>query len=807
MEGLMKKTMEKLMSWLMITMMVVGMTQLTVMAAPTNATADVWDGTIATAFNGGTGTQEDPYQIATAAQLAYFSDGFTKADAPTFESSHVVLTNNIDLNNIKWTPIGNYHASSNSFGGVFDGQGYTVSNMSVTVDTKYQVDTNGLFGISSATIKNLNVKGEMIVNADGDYSFYGGIVGYLEGNIDNCTADVEMTFNGIHYNTCWMGGLVGYLGEGATLSNSINYGNITDLSTVSIGARYVGGVVGAVERGTVISCKNEGNISSDISRVGGIVGSAYNGGNAGYSEITNCYNAGVLTSNAIGAHYTGGIVGEVSSVQYTSNTPSGVKINNCFSTGSLNGSSASMGAVYGRFAIKGEPTSAEIISSNLFYLNSSVSANPALNDQAVEVMAINTPEFLAQISAGSGAGAWATDMNGNVILAMELADTTALQTAIANAKNAKDIITENDGAPSSVAYGSQFVSTLVMMEFNNAIAQAEKVVNTATTDVQVTDAISALETAQVAFTNSIQTGTLKNTQVLTFAEESIVTTVGATIVEPILNGAKTNVIYTSGNTKVATVNSATGEVTVVGAGTVRITATAEKSLGYESATASYNITVDNGTISIGADETTIFEGNFPDLDKVILNNINLNIALNGDLSGYPGYTLNGGVIGKVYESSIGVTLYKEFLAFLPAGEYTLSVTTTTGAGTTSATTMTVPEKTSHSLTINNAGNGTSGTSIRIVGEIITINAGARDGYTFSGWTATGVTLDSVSTNSTQFVMMPNDATITANWTASAMPSSGEAPDTSDSNNSTIWMMVALVGAMGMVCLTKRQFKK
>lgn len=68
------------------------------------ASAVPWDGTIATGYAGGTGTENDPYQIANGAQLAYLAQ---KVNSGTnYEGYCFVLTSNINLNMLKWTPIG-----------------------------------------------------------------------------------------------------------------------------------------------------------------------------------------------------------------------------------------------------------------------------------------------------------------------------------------------------------------------------------------------------------------------------------------------------------------------------------------------------------------------------------------------------------------------------------------------------------------------------------------------------------------------------------------------------------------------------
>ena len=81
---------------------------------------DIWDGSIATSFAGGDGSETAPYEISTGAQLAFFAKQVNSGN--TYANKYFILTNNIDLNNIEWTPIGNgqyaFHGS---------GRGKTIS--------------------------------------------------------------------------------------------------------------------------------------------------------------------------------------------------------------------------------------------------------------------------------------------------------------------------------------------------------------------------------------------------------------------------------------------------------------------------------------------------------------------------------------------------------------------------------------------------------------------------------------------------------------------------------------------------------
>ena len=67
-------------------------------AVPVSARAetDVWNGTIASGFAVGTGTENDPYQINTAAELAYFAKSVN--DGKWYDGEYIILKNNINRN-------------------------------------------------------------------------------------------------------------------------------------------------------------------------------------------------------------------------------------------------------------------------------------------------------------------------------------------------------------------------------------------------------------------------------------------------------------------------------------------------------------------------------------------------------------------------------------------------------------------------------------------------------------------------------------------------------------------------------------
>ena len=200
----------------------------------------------------GEGTESEPYEISTAAQLrGWANDYVNKVNNPTYNSSGICykLTSNINLNNAAWTPIGNI---SSTFKGNFDGNGKIVSGLYINDD--YLLGA-GLFGvIDGGTVQNLGVMGTVSGNKE-----VGGVAGYLDngGSITNCYSAVDVSGN------WYAGGIVGYVGTG-NVTNCYTTGAIS-------GDQEVGGVVGS--GGIVTYCYATGTVSGSL-EVGGVSGSS-----------------------------------------------------------------------------------------------------------------------------------------------------------------------------------------------------------------------------------------------------------------------------------------------------------------------------------------------------------------------------------------------------------------------------------------------------------------------------------------------------------------------------------------------------
>lgn len=203
---------------------------------------------------------------------------------------NITLTENINLTDMEWTPIGTDY--NNAYTGTFDGGGHTITGLTVTGSNDYA----GLFGRigSGGTVKNVKLEGVKI-ESDNDMSSVGGVAGRSYGTLENCSVSGSVSVSGI------AGGVVGYQSGGFLTGCSSS-------ATVNAGG-VAGGVAGLTDSGaTLTACYATGDvtlesINSDGNFVGGVVGSN------GSSTLTACYATGSVTSSGSGTIYAGGVTG------------------------------------------------------------------------------------------------------------------------------------------------------------------------------------------------------------------------------------------------------------------------------------------------------------------------------------------------------------------------------------------------------------------------------------------------------------------------------------------------------------------
>ena len=251
-------------------------TNLSVALTPSTA----WDGETRDEKPSGEGTEAAPYEIENGEQLAWLADKVNNASSVT--KLYVELTDDIDLGNQLWTPIGK---DSHEFTGCFDGQGHTVSGLKVE-----GVADAGLFGVAkAATIKNVVVQGSVtgIDNA-------AGILAKAKNEactIENCGNEADVTASK------YAGGILGRIGTygvSCAISGCYNTGTIVNTGNGNYAAGIIGYDYGVTP---VTDCYNTGAVASSSGYAGGIRGNL----SSAVGTITRCYNTGAVTGKTSGA--------------------------------------------------------------------------------------------------------------------------------------------------------------------------------------------------------------------------------------------------------------------------------------------------------------------------------------------------------------------------------------------------------------------------------------------------------------------------------------------------------------------------
>ena len=244
----------------------------------------------------GDGKVDNPYQISTAAELAWFRDQVNSGN----NTISATLTDNIDLSNfchakdgtkyteeVSWTPIGN---SDNMYQGTFDGNGKTISNLYINA-TYWDIGITlftGFFGYTDAggSIKNITFDNAKVKSVDDYYT------GILVGIAASCIENIKTLANCSVEGKDNVGGIAGEANG--------NIGNCENHAMVN-GAGFVGGIVGryAYSGKSITSCANYGVITGTRNKVGGMAGYFVSG------TIQNCANYGDIT----GTFYVGNLIG------------------------------------------------------------------------------------------------------------------------------------------------------------------------------------------------------------------------------------------------------------------------------------------------------------------------------------------------------------------------------------------------------------------------------------------------------------------------------------------------------------------
>ena len=307
-------------------------------------------------FSDGFGTKEFPYILKTATDLAFLATLVNSNNNFSLDK-HFVLGDNINLSGMEWTPIGYMFSTFNNytraFQGSFDGNGYEISNFTVTKNSlvnSYYVYA-GLFGYTyESIIENLGIV-NFTTNISATSSIYaGGLAGCSSGTIENCYATGNVIAMSSY--SIYAGGLVGYMYNDGTIKNCYATGNVSAISSYGVSVD-AGGLAGYIYNGTIENCYATGNaIATATSNSGGFTIYANVGGLVGYNSgiIKNCYATGYVSANTSGfaaqSATAGGLAGN------NRNT-----IESCYAAGNVSATAVSNAYVgglvgFGYFTIK-----------------------------------------------------------------------------------------------------------------------------------------------------------------------------------------------------------------------------------------------------------------------------------------------------------------------------------------------------------------------------------------------------------------------------------------------------------------------
>ena len=238
--------------------------------------ADAWK--TAGRYADGDGTLENPWQIKTPTQLTYMRDDLVPGETRYFK-----LITDIDMAGVEWAPLNNVDPYDKFIN--FDGNGYTISNLTIKEGAAYASFVGVLYG----DIRNVTFSRADITAGEGNKS---GIV-------------------------------AGYVGTTAALTPCMMSNVVVTNSTIT-GARSMGAVVGqvATDDAAFVNCR-----VIDTKVIQTASSTSHAGGFVGYSQANAYYQDCFSTATIEGTEFTGGFAGYIGKGQFF----------NCHASGDVNG--------------------------------------------------------------------------------------------------------------------------------------------------------------------------------------------------------------------------------------------------------------------------------------------------------------------------------------------------------------------------------------------------------------------------------------------------------------------------------------
>lgn len=367
-------------------------------------------------MSGGSGTQDDPWLISTAADLKalanYINSGKAidcdidgcEEDIGNFHGYYFKQTADIDLQGAAWDPIGYSDESHFYFSGHYDGGNHVIRNAVSSGITDNGYTLAGIFGsVYFGSISNLHIENvEFSAEGNNKQAFAGGLAGIvLDSEIANCSV------------------------SGSKLSSSRAPSN----------SNRAGGLVGLSSGGKFTKCASVNNEIRATSYCGGFVGELDDSYANGSSSFTDCYVANstvtASSSNVQNSNCVGGFCGQV--------TEEILSLTNCFIYNTQVSIAAdsqydfdSVGAFVGYLQTNGDSYTAKIITNNCY--RGTVTVTPGSHNTLTEDTSTEkTAEEFANGTVANLLGEAFANGNGFPVLGSSPADYTAVDAALAKA--------------------------------------------------------------------------------------------------------------------------------------------------------------------------------------------------------------------------------------------------------------------------------------------------------------------------------------------------------------------------------------
>ena len=221
-------------------------------------------------MSGGSGTQDDPWLISTAADLKALADYINSGNATdcdadvdvcggvgNFHGYYFKQTADIDLQGVEWDPIGYDGEEGSYFAGNYDGSNYVIRNAAFDGKDNDSRNCVGIFGwVAFGSVSNLHIENVAFSSSGFASQYVGGLAGVVfDSSITNCSV------------------------KNSTLNSARTIRNTT----------RAGALIASVAGGTIKECSAENNQVISTSYAGGLIAEQDDDNSDGPTTFTNCY--------------------------------------------------------------------------------------------------------------------------------------------------------------------------------------------------------------------------------------------------------------------------------------------------------------------------------------------------------------------------------------------------------------------------------------------------------------------------------------------------------------------------------------